>query len=48
MADFVFFRTFDVAQRKIMHKIDEKIAGTEGMYLAFRAYHWIISGFLII
>lgn len=28
-ADFVFSRTFDVAQYKIMDKIDEKIAGTE-------------------
>ncbi|XP_030548736.2 protein ANTI-SILENCING 1 isoform X2 [Rhodamnia argentea] len=29
MADFVFSRTFDVVQCKIMHQIDEKIAGIE-------------------
>lgn len=48
MADFVFFRTFDVAQCKIMNEIDEQIAGIGGMYFAFRACHWIIAGFLII
>ncbi|XP_056162452.1 protein ANTI-SILENCING 1 [Syzygium oleosum] len=33
MADFVFFRTFDVAQCKIMNEIDEQIAGIEVKFI---------------
>ena len=32
-AEFVFFRTFDVGNFKISDKIDEKIAGIEGMFV---------------
>lgn len=31
MADFVFYRTFDVGKCKVVDKVDEKIAGIEGM-----------------
>jgi len=30
-ADFVFFRFFDVGQRKVVEHVDAKIAGTEGI-----------------
>ncbi|KAF8034623.1 hypothetical protein BT93_C0817 [Corymbia citriodora subsp. variegata] len=33
MADFVFSRTFDVGQRKIIDKIDERICGTEVKFI---------------
>ncbi|KAK4801756.1 hypothetical protein SAY86_022243 [Trapa natans] len=33
MAEFVFFRTFDVGQQKISDKIDEKIAGIEAKFM---------------
>ncbi|KAE8724478.1 Bromo-adjacent domain-containing protein, putative isoform 2 [Hibiscus syriacus] len=33
MADFVFYRTFDVGLRTIMDRIDEKIAGTEVKFI---------------
>lgn len=35
MAEFVFHRTFDVGQRKISDKIEEKIAGIEGNICSF-------------
>jgi len=31
MAEFVFYRFFDVGKCKILDKIDDKIAGIEGM-----------------
>lgn len=38
MADFIFYRTFDVGHRVITDKIDDKIAGIDGMcYLALNA-----------
>lgn len=36
MADHVFYRTFDVGNCKIADKIDDKIAGVEGI---FSLYH---------
>ena len=35
LAEFVFYRFFDVGQRKILDKIDDKIAGVEGMLIDF-------------
>lgn len=35
-ADFIFYRTFDVGQCVISEKIDDEIAGVDGMcYLSF-------------
>lgn len=31
-AEFVFYRFFDVGQHKVLDKIDDKIAGIEGMW----------------
>jgi hypothetical protein len=37
-ADFVFYRTFDVGNCRILDKIDDKIAGIEGMcFFAFNS-----------
>ncbi|KAJ1427567.1 Bromo adjacent-like proteiny [Sesbania bispinosa] len=33
MADFVFYRFFDVGQQKVLDEIDDNIAGIEGYYL---------------
>ncbi|KAE8682666.1 Bromo-adjacent domain-containing protein, putative isoform 2 [Hibiscus syriacus] len=38
MADFVFYRTFDVGLLTIMDNIDEKIAGTEGIYFLLNLF----------
>ena len=34
MADHVFYRTFDVGNCTILDKIDDKIAGVEGIFLS--------------
>lgn len=34
-ADYVFYRTFDVGSLKVTEKMEEKIAGTDGMYYIY-------------
>jgi hypothetical protein len=36
-ADFIFYRAFDVKHLKILDKIEEKVAGIEGITFSFFA-----------
>lgn len=38
MADYIFYRTFDVGQCKIVETFGDKIAGVDGMFIFYTKF----------
>lgn len=47
-ADFIFFRAFDVGNRRILDKIEEKVAGIEGITFLFLFVCLVLNFFYIL